>query len=347
MSSRSKLRELLEYIRAAEEQARGLYDAYLARLRDPRLTQEFERIRSEEAGHVQIAEELLKLLAKYEAVRLKVQASGPAGVPMRLWYVLAGVVLGLGAPLGSLAFQFASAHGRAIAKWLASELAAHRWHYVYMTAGSVAAFALSGWFVGLLHERLRARARDLTVRARVLEDLSAKDSLTGLFNFGYVQERLKIESERAERFQTPLSCLMMDVDNLKEVNDRYGHPAGDEVLRQIAGLIRNELRVIDTATRYGGDEFLLILPVTPQAGAYAAAERIRQKARELRVSYRGQTLNVTVSVGVGTFPAPDVQDAEALIEAADAAMYEAKRLGRDRTGFSREAPDARVAGTGG
>ncbi|MCI0596682.1 MAG: GGDEF domain-containing protein, partial [candidate division Zixibacteria bacterium] len=100
-----------------------------------------------------------------------------------------------------------------------------------------------------IHQRLKAKVQNLGVRARILEDLSAKDPLTGLFNFGYIRERLQIELERAKRFQTPLSCLMIDVDNLKQINDKHGHPAGDEKLRQIALLIQKEIRMIDTATR--------------------------------------------------------------------------------------------------
>lgn len=330
MNSRSRLRELFEFIRAVEEQARDLYSSYLARVHDPEILKALTRIRGEEAGHVLIAEELLKLLRKYEVAESQT-APGSRRMSLAALYALSGAVLGLGAPLGSFGLRFfLGPGGEAFQAWLRQEFSAHAWYYLYMGFGTMLAFSVSGFLLGHVHDRLRSRARDLTVKARLLEDLSAKDSLTGLYNFGTVRERLEIELERSKRFETPLSCLMLDLDNLKDVNDRFGHTAGDAVLRHLAKLIQSEVRVIDTATRYGGDEFFIILPVTSRHGALAAAERICKKARAATVDDRGRALKLAVSVGVATYPEHGIRDAESLVLAADTALYEAKRGGGDR-----------------
>lgn len=331
MNSKRKLRETLEYIRSLEERAKALYDDCLSRVKDPGLQKELVTFRNEEAGHVQIAEELLRMLKKYESAFSS--GSGGQGYKVSLWgvYCLIGVILGLGAPGGSLMLKIFFAHTEDFGGWIRDEIGLHSWYYLYMTIGTVTAFSLAGLVVGLMHQKLRDKTVDLTVKARLLEDLSAKDSLTGLYNFGYVRQRLAIEIERSRRFQTPLSCLMLDLDNLKKINDLNGHPAGDIALASLAQAIQKEIRVIDTATRYGGDEFFVILPVTPKAGAFVVAERIRKKVSESELKYNDVSIQSTISVGVATFPAPGIEGLDALIDAADQALYQAKRQGRNET----------------
>ena len=164
-----------------------------------------------------------------------------------------------------------------------------------------------------------------------LEQLSVTDRLTELFNHGYLQQRLDQELGRAGRFGHALSVIMLDIDDFKAFNDRYGHLVGDDVLRAVSALVRESLREMDVAARYGGEEFAVIVPETDSQGARAVAERIRQSvsAHVFLHDSTGGEVHTTVSVGVATFPG-DGRSVEALIHAADAAMYRAKRAGKDR-----------------
>jgi diguanylate cyclase (GGDEF)-like protein len=163
-----------------------------------------------------------------------------------------------------------------------------------------------------------------------LRSQSIKDPLTGLYNRRYLTEMLDREIRRAVRAEQSLGILMLDLDHFKNFNDTYGHDAGDTVLRQTASFLINSIRVEDTVCRFGGEEFVVILPTADLNAAYGRAERIRSKLRELTVLHQGQSIGmITVSVGVAALPehgtAPNV-----LLDAADAALYRAKREGRDR-----------------
>ncbi len=164
-----------------------------------------------------------------------------------------------------------------------------------------------------------------------LEQLSVTDRLTELFNQGYLRQRLEQELGRAERFGHPLSVIMLDIDDFKALNDRYGHLVGDEVLKAVSVLIRQNLREMDVAARYGGEEFVVLVPETPAEGARAVAERIRQSvaAHVFLRDEAGTDVHTTVSVGVAAFPGSG-RSVESLIHAADEAMYLAKRAGKDR-----------------
>ena len=330
MNSRRKLFELLKYIHSLEERSQVMYSDCLERVKDPEIKSELTAIRNEEAKHVQIADELLRVFARYVPTGLRGFRAMKRNIPLISSYLLTAILLGLGAPVGSIAIKFMRAHGTEVSQWIQQELEVYHWFYAYMALGTVLAFFLAGLFVALIHERLRLRNMELVTKTRILEDTSDRDSLTGLFNFGYIRERLAIEMERATRFQTPLSCLMLDVDHLKAINDSYGHTGGDEILSQLAKLIRAEIRVIDTAARYGGDEFFLILPVTPKSGACVLGERIRRAIKKQEVRYKGNVLNTTVSIGVATFPSSNIRDVESLVDTADQAVYEAKKAGGDR-----------------
>ncbi|HTO05538.1 MAG TPA: GGDEF domain-containing protein [Myxococcota bacterium] len=151
------------------------------------------------------------------------------------------------------------------------------------------------------------------------------DPLTGLANRGRLFEALAHELTRAERYGRALSLVMFDVDGLKRVNDRFGHPAGDQVLVDAGRLVTERSRASDTAARYGGDELVLVLPETPRAGALAVAEKIRASIEALRAG----PAQVTVSAGVATAP-EDGRVAAQLLAAADARLYAAKASGGNR-----------------
>jgi diguanylate cyclase (GGDEF)-like protein len=158
--------------------------------------------------------------------------------------------------------------------------------------------------------------------------LSETDDLTGLFNtrgFAIAANRLFGQTLRYAR---PASVLMIDSDNMKSVNDAYGHDAGNRLLRQLAAAIQSELRATDVPARYGGDEFIVLLPETPPKGALDVAERIRKAISATPLSVDGRTIACSVSVGVACFP-EDGRSLDALAARADRALYQAKKNGRD------------------
>jgi len=164
-----------------------------------------------------------------------------------------------------------------------------------------------------------------------LERLSVTDELTGLANRRRLMAELERELRRSGRHGHPFSILMLDVDSFKHFNDTYGHPAGDAVLKRLATTVRECVRDVDTVARYGGEEFMVILPETPAAEAARVAERIRASAEKDRFTPDGGSvaLNVTVSIGYAWFP-ENAKTPDALIEAADQALYRSKESGRNR-----------------
>jgi diguanylate cyclase (GGDEF)-like protein len=187
-----------------------------------------------------------------------------------------------------------------------------------------------------LEHTVADRTRELSEANARLERLAVTDGLTGLFNHRRFQEALHSELLRCERHKRPLGVLMLDVDFFKKVNDTMGHPAGDELLRRLAEVLSKDLRQTDLISRYGGEEFAVLLPETTKSEALQVAERMRE-AVEQRVNENGTWgQQVTVSVGVATFP-EDGATAEAVLEAADQALYVAKRQGRNRVVGARKA----------
>jgi diguanylate cyclase (GGDEF)-like protein len=152
-------------------------------------------------------------------------------------------------------------------------------------------------------------------------DLAVRDGLTGLFNRRYFNELINIEINRIKRSPSALSLLMLDIDNFKNYNDTQGHPAGDELLKKAAKVFKNSVRAVDIVCRYGGEEFIIMLPQTAKAGAQIIAERLRVQA--------GLYLATTVSIGISTLP-EDAQSAEDLIQKADDALYQAKKSGKNK-----------------
>ena len=159
------------------------------------------------------------------------------------------------------------------------------------------------------------------------------DALTGMHNRRYLQKRLNEEIARSQRYNHPLCCLFIDADHFKRVNDLYGHAAGDQVLREISLRISECLRASDVATRYGGEEFALLLPQTDTEEAFKIAERIRTQIFADPVPLeQGTELRISVSIGISCLDNRHQEDpGKALLADADSALYEAKRLGRNRT----------------
>jgi len=162
------------------------------------------------------------------------------------------------------------------------------------------------------------------------------DELTGLFNHRRFQEVMALEVERTRRFGSEMGLIMLDIDDFKAVNDTYGHMQGDMVLREVAKVLRDSAREVDEPARYGGEEMAVALPQTDLEGAYQFAERVRQRieALDLPILDGSGRLHVTASFGAAAIGehglGPDT-DKEALVAAADAAMYQAKRTGKNRT----------------
>jgi diguanylate cyclase (GGDEF)-like protein len=167
----------------------------------------------------------------------------------------------------------------------------------------------------------------MTLQEKVGEfaQLSITDPLTGLLNRRYIEARLAEEINRSGRTGEPLSCLMLDVDEFKSYNDRFGHPAGDNALRIIGSILKDTVRGADVAARYGGEEFSVLLPETTSVEAAVIADRIRRRVEETEFPKR----KVTVSIGVAT-RSEDVRTADELVNAADKALYKAKESGRNR-----------------
>ena len=183
--------------------------------------------------------------------------------------------------------------------------------------------------IGRLARDFNTMAESLMEHKTRLEELSSRDGLTGLYNRREFEDRLREETQRARRYGKPLSVMLLDIDHFKEVNDRYGHQAGDETLIAVADLIRLSARPMDAVCRYGGEELAVILPETDASGAGIVAERIRASVAEsLTVTPQGDEIQVTVSIGVAAFPR-DGDTGPGLVKAADEALYAAKQEGRN------------------
>jgi diguanylate cyclase (GGDEF)-like protein len=183
--------------------------------------------------------------------------------------------------------------------------------------------------IGELARTFNYMAEKLESNYTVLKDMAIHDGLTGILNHHEFQKRLLWEVKRAGRYKRGLSILMMDVDRFKTFNDTYGHQAGDTVLKAMGEYLRGAIRSSDEAARYGGEEFALIMPETPAETAFFTAQRIGAEIACLPIAIaEGVMVNITMSIGVATFP-QDASSKEELIAAADRRMYHAKHLGRN------------------
>ena len=181
-----------------------------------------------------------------------------------------------------------------------------------------------------LQEDLAERERELREMNDKLLQISQTDGLTGLDNRRHIEERLREMYEHSSRLNEPLSCVMCDLDKFKSVNDTYGHQAGDAVLRQFAQILRSEAREIDRVGRYGGEEFILLLPGTVLDAGVHFSERLRAAIEAHTFTFDGGSLKRTASIGVSGWPHPRITNCDSLVKAADDALYVAKETGRNR-----------------
>jgi len=181
-----------------------------------------------------------------------------------------------------------------------------------------------------LQQELGEREKELSQMNDRLLQISLTDGLTGVDNRRALEQRLHEMFEHSLRLHEPVACIMSDIDHFKKVNDTYGHAAGDEVLKQFAEILKAEAREIDRVGRYGGEEFLLLLPGTGLDAAVTFAERLRQRVDSHTFSFEGGTLKRSVSLGVAAWPHPRINGREEMLKAADDALYVAKEMGRNR-----------------
>jgi diguanylate cyclase (GGDEF)-like protein len=228
--------------------------------------------------------------------------------------------------MGLLALRGLVARALPTPAWLLAELRADPVGFSYITLATMAVFVLLG--------------RTLGAREDALARSSITDPLTRLYNRRHIDARLAEEIARSTRHGATIALLLLDVDHLKEINDRGGHEAGDAALRAVADTLRRTCRATDLAARYGGDEFVVLLPSTRASQALELAERIRAT---LRTKTRDLPAPVTLSIGIADLELAGAPQAMALFEAADAALYGAKAQGRDRAVLAPR-PEARQRG---
>lgn len=180
------------------------------------------------------------------------------------------------------------------------------------------------------NHQLRHEIQERMKNQAELEMLATTDSLTGLFNRRHFFTLTEHWCENAPEIVKDISAMMIDIDHFKRINDTYGHPAGDQVLIQVAQTIQNTLRTDDILSRYGGEEFCLLLPNTNLAAAQQVAERIRQKIQELQIHFEGHIIQLTVSIGVADLANSPKHSVMGLLGHADQALYKAKHKGRNR-----------------
>ncbi len=194
-----------------------------------------------------------------------------------------------------------------------------------------------------LRDELERANRALRQANRALKKLSITDEKTKLHNYRYLQERIGEEFRRAARYENSLSCIMLDLDHFKAVNDTLGHRIGDRVLEEFGRILTDTARETDLVVRYGGEEFIMLLPHTDAIRARTVAERVRRATSARTFTADEAPLKLTVSCGVATYPAnARIRSEEELVQAADEALYAAKEGGRNRTAVD---PDSMMGGT--
>ena len=179
------------------------------------------------------------------------------------------------------------------------------------------------------NQLLQLQIERVEILQEQLQELAVRDPLTELYNRRYLQEALELEFAHPERSSRPLAILMMDSDFLKDINDKFGHKAGDDFLVHIAIVIRESIRAGDIACRYGGDEFVVVLSDVTQNTAFERAEKLRKKIASHYIVHRNEKVSISVSIGIAMFPTHG-STWELLLQKADQALYEAKGLGKNR-----------------
>lgn len=240
-----------------------------------------------------------------------------------------GLIFGFGAPIGSLIFR-GFVWGELNPAWIREEVGGSPFFYFYMTLTTPVVFAAFGFFLGLLRDKVFSQKESLQRLNVILNRRSMVDDITGLYNHGHLLEVIEKEVERARRYQRTLSGMMIDIDDFKKVNDHLGHLVGDDLLREFSHVLKRSSRKIDILGRYGGDEFLVILPESTLESARHVAERIQENLRGHRFYTEKGSLLVTASIGLFSFQDLKTLDAATFIEKADQAMYKAKASGKNK-----------------
>ena len=189
------------------------------------------------------------------------------------------------------------------------------------------------------HSDLRVRNQQLESMLHSVEALAITDALTGLFNRRRFADVLKREFAVTRRYRNTLSCLLVDLDHFKQINDRFGHDAGDQVLKEVSRRIVGSLREVDLAARYGGEEFAILLPHTSKTDAKIVAERLLSNIRKQQFTFNGELVRVTASIGCAGNSDVASGQPEDLVKAADVALYEAKNGGRNAVAMFRSSAD--------
>jgi diguanylate cyclase (GGDEF)-like protein len=200
-------------------------------------------------------------------------------------------------------------------------------HYYYQSA-QISSYQLK--LARIAADTVKLALANLRMKERLRED-SIRDSLTGLFNRRYMIETLNLEIAQADRSGKPLAAIMIDIDHYKNINDRFGHAVGDHVLVGVGRVLQENIRRGDIACRFGGDEFVLVMPGMSLDVGIARAESIREKISDLDFAFgHDNSVRISLSLGVATFP-QQAGDVESLLKAADNALYTAKEKGRNQT----------------
>ncbi len=244
-------------------------------------------------------------------------------LPHHVLYPLVGFFLGLGSPVGAFLMRYWLADPILKALWVRSELDYNYMFYAYMGVGTVLSFMVFGYTIGRRSERQKLSNKTLESRVEELQVKSVTDSLTGTYTHGYLHEILEIEIQQALTNDAPLSVLILDVDDFKNINDTHGHLFGDRVLKETAEIIRANVRSEDIIGRYGGDEFLVIMPGADNDTAIVVARRVCEAVAE-----HGHL--ATVSIGAATFPTQVAGGPQELLTRADTNLYHAKHAGKNR-----------------
>ncbi|NCO57887.1 MAG: GGDEF domain-containing protein [Nitrospirae bacterium CG18_big_fil_WC_8_21_14_2_50_70_55] len=270
-------------------------------------------------------------------------------IPRRWRFPLLGVAIAFIAPLGWFILQIPH---QGLWSWpeVKVELANHALLYGYMTLGSGLCFAIAGYLLGRAFDAIVREQREAAAQATLMEGLnlrleaiSVTDELTGMYNRRYFFERLAEYLRAARRHRLPLSLMMIDIDHFKRVNDTYGHPAGDRVLRTIAELIRSGLRASDISARYGGEEFVILLPYTDETEALRLAHRLLTTVSSHPFALPPEAGPITISIGLSRLDVEHPVSGEALIARADGALYQAKHGGRNRVALADAAAETEAA----
>ena len=237
-------------------------------------------------------------------------------LPKRRLYPVLGFVLALGAPAGLLLFQGLAEGGLGSWEWIQNELQTRALTYGYLTVSTSIMFLGLGYIIGTNED--------------LLQRISVTDPLTGLANRRLLDKRLREELARVDRYNHPLTLMLLDLDGLKTVNDRKGHEAGDNAIRAVARTLQKTCRSTDLAARFGGDEFAILAPNITELEARTLAERIR---RSLGMEASWVAVNLpplTLSIGIADTRSISDLHPDRLYSAADRALYRAKSGGKDR-----------------